>query len=271
MVENKSEIRNPKSEIKDSKSEQGNKIVTSKLNVWYDGKQALKDISLNVEMNEIMGVIGPSNSGKTSFLKTLNRLNELYPGSRTEGQVLLDGKDIFKEIDKHLLRKKVGIVFALPLPLPLSIFDNVAYGPRLHGIKDKKKITELVEQSLKSAAIWDEVKDRLKENAFKLSGGQQQRLCIARSLSLEPEVLLLDEPTSALDPISTSSIEELLHDLKKNYTIIIVTHNMQQAARVSDKTAFFYVGELVEFDNTKLMFTNPKDQRTQNYITGRFS
>ncbi len=270
MVENKSEIRNPKSEIKDSKSEQGNKIVTSKLNVWYDGKQALKDISLNVEMNEIMGVIGPSNSGKTSFLETLNRLNELYPGSRTEGQVLLDGKDIFKEIDKHLLRKKVGIVFALPLPLPLSIFDNVAYGPRLHGIKDKKKITELVEQSLKSAAIWDEVKDRLRENAFKLSGGQQQRLCIARTLAVEPDVVLYDEPCSGLDPISTLKIEEAMRELKKIYTQVLVTNNVKQSARVSDRTAFFLMGEMIELGATTQIFTSPKDKRTDDYISGRF-
>ncbi|MFA4946876.1 MAG: phosphate ABC transporter ATP-binding protein PstB [Candidatus Micrarchaeia archaeon] len=247
-----------------------NKIEISNLNVWYEGCQALKDISLHVEQKEILGIIGPSNSGKTSILKTLNRLNELYPGSRTEGKVLLDGKDVFHEIDKHELRKRVGIVFALPLPLPLSIFDNIAYGPRLHGIKDKKKLAEIVERSLRSSAIWDEVKDRLKASAFTLSGGQQQRLCIARTLAVEPEVILYDEPCSGLDPISTLKIEEAMRELKNNYTQVLVTNNVKQSARVSDRTAFFLMGDMIEIGVTAEMFTAPKDKRTDDYISGRF-
>ena len=243
------------------------KIQISKLNVWYEKHQAVKNLSLEVQANEILGVIGPSNSGKTSFLRTLNRLNELDPQSRTEGQALLDGQDIFTQIDKHLLRKRVGIVFALPLPLPLSIYDNVAYGPRLHGIK---KIDEIVEKALKAAAIWNEVKDRLQENAFKLSGGQQQRLCIARTLAVEPEVILYDEPCSGLDPISTLKVEEAMQELKKNYTQILVTNNVKQAARVSGRTAFFLMGELIEIGNTRQIFTAPRDKRTDDYITGRF-
>jgi phosphate transport system ATP-binding protein len=246
------------------------KIQITGLNVWYEGKHAIKGVSLEIEHKEILGVIGPSNSGKTSFLKTLNRLNELYPVSKTEGKVLLDGKDIFREIDMQILRKRVGIVFALPLPLPLSIFDNVAYGPRLHGMKDKNKLEEVVERSLRASAIWDEVKDRLSSSAFTLSGGQQQRLCIARTLAVEPEVILYDEPCSGLDPISTLKIEEAMRELKKNYTQVLVTNNVKQAARVSDRTAFFLMGELVELGTTTQMFTSPRDKRTDDYITGRF-
>jgi phosphate transport system ATP-binding protein len=243
------------------------KLEVKNLNIWYEKHQAVKGLSLEVQSNEILGIIGPSNSGKTSFLKTLNRLNELYPGTKTTGAVLLDKEDIFTAIDKHLLRKRVGIVFALPLPLPLSIYDNVAYGPRLHGLKN---VGELVEKSLKAAAIWDEVKDRLQTNAFKLSGGQQQRLCIARTLAVEPEVILYDEPCSGLDPISTLKIEEAMQELKKNYTQILVTNNVKQAARASDRTAFFLMGELIEIAPTGELFTVPRDKRTEDYITGRF-
>lgn len=244
-----------------------NKLQITNLNVWYEEQHAVRDISLDVQSNEILGIIGPSNSGKTSFLRTLNRMNELNPDARTTGQVLLDGIDIFKGIDKHLLRKRVGIVFALPLPLPLSIFDNIAYGPRMHGIK---KVNDIVEKALKAAAIWEEVKDRLHENAFKLSGGQQQRLCIARTLAVEPDVILYDEPCSGLDPISTLKIEEAMQELKKNYTQVLVTNNVKQAARASDRTAFFLMGEMVEIGMTKEIFTVPKDKRTEDYITGRF-
>ena len=246
------------------------KLQISNLNVWYEKNHAVKELNLEVQPNEILGIIGPSNSGKTSFLKTLNRLNELYPNTKTTGEGLLDGKDIFKEVDKHLLRKRVGIVFALPLPLPLSIFDNVAYGPRLHGVKNQAELSEIVEKSLQAAAIWDEVKDRLKSGAFKLSGGQQQRLCIARTLAVEPEVILYDEPCSGLDPISTLKIEEAMQQLKQKYTQILVTNNVKQAARASDRTAFFLLGELVEIGETKQIFTVPRDQRTEDYVTGRF-
>jgi len=246
------------------------KIKVKNLNVYFDAVRVVKELSLEVEANEILGIIGPSNSGKTSFLKTLNRLNELYLNSRTTGEVYLDGKDIFIEIDKHLLRKRIGIVFALPLPLPLSIFDNVAYGPRLHGIINKEDLSQIVEKALRAAAIWDEVKDRLNSSAFRLSGGQQQRLCIARTLAVEPEVILYDEPCSGLDPISTLKIEEAMQELKKNYTQILVTNNVKQAARVSDRTAFFLMGELIEIDETKQIFTAPKDKRTEDYVTGRF-
>lgn len=246
------------------------KIKVSGLNVWYEKNQAVKGINLEVKKHEILGIIGPANSGKTSFLRTLNRMNELYPGTRTTGEVLLDGKDIFRQVDLQLLRKRLGIVFAMPLPLPLSIFDNVAYGPRLHGIKNKGELSELVERSLKAAAIWDEVKDRLQTSAFKLSGGQQQRLCIARTLAVGPEVILYDEPCSGLDPISTLKIEEAMQELKKNYTQIIVTNNVKQAARASDRTAFFLMGELVEIGETNQLFTVPRDKRTEDYITGRF-
>jgi phosphate transport system ATP-binding protein len=250
----KEKIRNSKFEIRN-------------LNVWYDKHCAVKALNLEVKTNEILGIIGPSNSGKTSFLRTLNRMNELNPSAKTTGQVLLDGVDIFRGIDKHILRKRVGIVFALPLPLPLSIFDNIAYGPRMHGIK---KVADIVEKALKAAAIWGEVKDRLKTNAFKLSGGQQQRLCIARTLAVEPEVILYDEPCSGLDPVSTLKIEEAMQELKKSYTQVLVTNNVKQAARVSDRTAFFLMGELIEIDETKKLFTNPSDKRTDDYVTGRF-
>lgn len=246
------------------------KIKVSNLNVYYDGAPAVKDLSLEVREHEILGVIGPSNSGKTSFLRTLNRMNELYPHSRTEGKVLLDGKNIFREIDLQLLRKRVGVVFALPLPLPLSIFDNVAYGPRLHGVRSRAKLAEIVETSLKAAAIWDEVKDRLETLAFKLSGGQQQRLCIARTLAVEPDVIMYDEPCSGLDPISTAKVEEAMRQLKARYTQILVTNNVKQSARVADRTAFFLMGELVEIGETTQIFTAPRDKRTEDYITGRF-
>jgi len=246
-----------------------NKIEVKNLNVFFEGVHAVKNLSLEVKEHDILGIIGPSNSGKTSFLKALNRLNELYPNSRTSGEILLDGVRI-KEIDKHSVRKRVGIVFALPLPFPLSIFDNIAYGPRMHGIKNRARLSEIVEKSLKAAAIWDEVKDRLQTNAFKLSGGQQQRLCIARTLAVEPEVILYDEPCSGLDPISTLKVEEAMQELKKNYTQILVTNNVKQSARVSNRTAFFLMGEMIEIGETKQVFTVPKDKRTEDYITGRF-
>ena len=245
------------------------KIDIRKLNIWYEDYHALKGLTLEVAEHEILGVIGPSNSGKSSFIKALNRMNELNPRSRTAGEILLDGENI-SALDKHFLRKRVGIVFALPLPLPLSVFDNVAYGPRLHGVKDKKKLSEIVEQSLRAAAIWDEVKDRLDTGAFKLSGGQQQRLCIARTLAVAPEVILYDEPCSGLDPISTAKVEEAMRQLKKDYTQILVTNNVKQSARVADRTAFFLMGDLVEIGATPQMFTAPRDQRTEDYITGRF-
>ena len=245
------------------------KLDIYKLNVFFDSNKVVKDLTLQVEPNEILGIIGPSNSGKTSFLKTLNRLNELYRNCSTTGLVKLDGKNIH-DIDIQILRKKIGIVFALPLPLPLTIFDNVAYGPRMHGIKNRSKLAEIVEKSLTSSAIWDEVKDRLNEPAFRLSGGQQQRLCIARTLAVEPEVILYDEPCSGLDPISTQKIEDAMRQLRSNYTQILVTNNVKQAARVSDRTAFFLMGELVEISNTGDLFTSPKDKRTEEYITGRF-
>ncbi|MBI5399225.1 phosphate ABC transporter ATP-binding protein [Candidatus Saganbacteria bacterium] len=246
------------------------KITVDKLTVNFDGLAAVKDLSLTVEENEILGVIGPANSGKTSFLKTLNRLNDLYPNSRTTGRVLLDHDDIFCRKEIQELRRRVGIVFAMPLPLPLSIFDNIAYGPRLHGVKNKARLTEIVEKSLMAAAIWDEVKNRLETSAFKLSGGQQQRLCIARTLAVEPEVILYDEPCSGLDPISTLKVEEAMRRLRQNYTQILVTNNVKQAARVSSRTAFFLMGEMVEIDETSRLFTTPKDKRTEDYITGRF-
>jgi phosphate transport system ATP-binding protein len=246
------------------------KLDVFKLNVFFDSNKVVKDLTLQVEANEILGIIGPSNSGKTSFLKTLNRLNELYKNCSTTGLIKLDGKNIYHDIDIQILRKKIGIVFALPLPLPLTIFDNVAYGPRMHGIKNRSKLEEIVEKSLISSAIWDEVKDRLNEPAFRLSGGQQQRLCIARTLAVEPEAILYDEPCSGLDPISTQKVEEAMRQLKTNYTQILVTNNVKQAARVSDRTAFFLMGELVEIGNTRELFTAPKNKRTEEYITGRF-
>ena len=247
------------------------KIVIEHLNLWYGSFQALKDINLRLPANEITAFIGPSGCGKSTLLKSLNRMNDLVEGCRIEGTVTLDGEDIFsRKMDVNLLRKRVGMVFQKPNPFPMSIYDNVAYGPRTHGIRSRVKLDEIVEKSLRGAAIWDEVKDRLKKSALGMSGGQQQRLCIARALAVEPEVLLMDEPTSALDPISTSRIEELAMELKKDYTIVMVTHNMQQAARISDKCAFFLVGDLIEFGETEQVFSMPKDKRTEDYITGRF-
>ena len=247
------------------------KIVIEHLNLWYGSFQALKDINLRLPANEITAFIGPSGCGKSTLLKSLNRMNDLVEGCRIEGTVTLDGEDIFsRKIDVNLLRKRVGMVFQKPNPFPMSIYDNVAYGPRTHGIRSRVKLDEIVEKSLRGAAIWDEVKDRLKKSALGMSGGQQQRLCIARALAVEPEVLLMDEPTSALDPISTSRIEELAMELKKDYTIVMVTHNMQQAARISDKTAFFLLGDMVEFGPTEKIFSMPQDRRTEDYITGRF-
>ena len=247
------------------------KIVIEHLNLWYGSFQALKDINLRLPANEITAFIGPSGCGKSTLLKSLNRMNDLVEGCRIEGTVTLDGEDIFsRKMDVNLLRKRVGMVFQKPNPFPMSIYDNVAYGPRTHGIRSRVKLDEIVEKSLRGAAIWDEVKDRLNKSALGMSGGQQQRLCIARALAVEPEVLLMDEPTSALDPISTSRIEELAMELKKDYTIVMVTHNMQQAARISDKTAFFLLGDMVEFGPTEKIFSMPQDRRTEDYITGRF-
>ena len=247
------------------------KIVIEHLNLWYGSFQALKDINLRLPANEITAFIGPSGCGKSTLLKSLNRMNDLVEGCRIEGTVTLDGEDIFsRKMDVNLLRKRVGMVFQKPNPFPMSIYDNVAYGPRTHGIRSRVKLDEIVEKSLRGAAIWDEVKDRLKKSALGMSGGQQQRLCIARALAVEPEVLLMDEPTSALDPISTSRIEELAMELKKDYTIVMVTHNMQQAARISDKTAFFLLGDMVEFGPAEQIFSMPQDRRTEDYITGRF-
>ncbi len=245
-------------------------IVTEDLNLWYGTSQALKHISMQISEKEITALIGPSGCGKSTYLKTLNRMNDLVEGCRIEGKVTLSGVDIYREIDVNILRKRVGMVFQKPNPFPMSIYDNVAYGPRIHGIRSKVKLDEIVERSLMQAAIWDECKDRLKKSALGMSGGQQQRLCIARALAVEPEVLLMDEPTSALDPISTSKIEDLAMELKEKYTIIMVTHNMQQAVRIADKTAFFLLGEVVEFDDTQTMFSTPSDKRTEDYITGRF-
>ena len=245
-------------------------IKVEGLNLWYNENHALKDINISIPQNKITALIGPSGCGKSTFLKTLNRMNDLVEGCRTEGLVTLDGVNIFKDIDDTVLRKRVGMVFQKPNPFPMSIFDNVAYGPRIHGIRSRIKLEEIVERALKQAAIWDELKDRLKKSALGLSGGQQQRLCIARALAVEPEVLLMDEPTSALDPISTSKIEDLVLELKDNYTIIMVTHNMQQATRVADNTAFFLLGEVVEYTETEKMFSKPADKRTEDYITGRF-
>ncbi len=245
-------------------------IKVEGLNLWYNENHALKDINISIPQNKITALIGPSGCGKSTFLKTLNRMNDLVEGCRTEGLVTLDGVNIFKDIDDTVLRKRVGMVFQKPNPFPMSIFDNVAYGPRIHGIRSRIKLEEIVERALKQAAIWDECKDRLKKSALSMSGGQQQRLCIARALAVEPEVLLMDEPTSALDPISTSKIEDLAMELREKYTIIMVTHNMQQAVRVADKTAFFLLGEIVEYDDTEKMFSAPRDKRTEDYITGRF-
>jgi len=247
------------------------KISTSHLNLYYGTNQALKDVNLNLFTNKITAFIGPSGCGKSTYLKTLNRMNDLVPSVKIEGEVLLDEENIYDpRVDTTLLRKKIGMVFQQPNPFPMSIYDNVAYGPRIHGIKNKSELDDIVERSLKGAALWDEVSDRLKKSALGLSGGQQQRLCIARALAVEPEVLLMDEPTSALDPISTLKIEDLMDELKEKYTVAIVTHNMQQATRIADYTAFFLVGEVVEYAPTTELFTAPKDKRTEDYITGRF-
>ena len=246
------------------------KFVIQNLDLYYDKFQALKNINLNLPEKEISAFIGPSGCGKSTLLKTLNRMNDLVEGCKITGKVTLDGEDIFGKMDVYQLRRRVGMVFQKPNPFPMSIYDNIAFGPRTHGVRSKAKLDEIVERSLRQAAIWDEVKDRLKKSALGMSGGQQQRLCIARALAVEPDVLLMDEPTSALDPISTSKIEDLAMELKEQYTIIIVTHNMQQAARISDKTAFFLLGELVEFGNTEQMFSMPKNKKTEDYITGRF-
>lgn len=246
------------------------KIKVENLDLYYGNFQALKNINLGMQQNEITAFIGPSGCGKSTLLKSLNRMNDLIEGCKITGQVTLDGEDIYGNMDINLLRKRVGMVFQKPNPFPMSIYDNIAFGPRTHGIKSKAKLDDIVERSLRDAAIWDEAKDRLKKSALGMSGGQQQRLCIARALAVHPEVLLMDEPTSALDPISTAKIEDLAIELKKQYTIIIVTHNMQQAVRISDKTAFFLLGEMVEFAPTDEMFSMPKDKRTEDYITGRF-
>ena len=247
------------------------KIVTDNLSLFYGSKQALKNISLDVHPQKVTALIGPSGCGKSTFLRSLNRMNDLIKNVKISGKVFIDGKDIYNSrIDVVNLRKRVGMVFQKPNPFPLSIFDNVIYGNRLNGTRRKKKLAEIVERSLKQAALWDEVKDRLNTPGLGLSGGQQQRLCIARTLAVEPEIVLMDEPASALDPISTAKIEELIHELKKQYTIVIVTHNMQQAARVSDYTGFFYIGELIEFDKTTKIFTKPQNKKTEDYVTGRF-
>lgn len=249
-----------------------NKVFEIKdLCLYYSGVQALKAVSMDIPQNKITALIGPSGCGKSTFLKTLNRMNDLIPGVTVSGNVAYHGQDIFsKEVDVTSLRREIGMVFQKPNPFPMSIYDNIAYGPRTHGVRNKVKLDDLVERSLRDAAIWDEVKDRLKKPALGLSGGQQQRLCIARALAVEPQVLLMDEPTSALDPISTAKIEELAMELKTKYTIVIVTHNMQQALRISDKTAFFLLGEVIEFDETQKLFSMPGDKRTEDYITGRF-
>ena len=248
-----------------------NKFEVSNMDLYYGSFHALKNININIPEREITAFIGPSGCGKSTFLKSLNRMNDLVEGCRISGDIKLDGVDIYKDkMDVNVLRKRVGMVFQKPNPFPMSIYDNVAYGPRTHGIKSKSRLDDIVEKSLQGAAIWDEVKDRLKKSALGLSGGQQQRLCIARALAVEPDILLMDEATSALDPISTSKIEDLIADLKQNYTIVIVTHNMQQATRVSDKCAFFLLGQLIEFGDTTQLFSMPRDKRTEDYITGRF-
>ncbi len=246
------------------------KFTVKNLDLWYNDFKALKSINLSMPENRITAFIGPSGCGKSTLLKTLNRMNDLVEGCRITGEVLLDGESIYGDMDVNLLRKRVGMVFQKPNPFPMSIYDNIAFGPRTHGIRSKAKLDDIVEESLRDAAIWDETKDKLKKSALAMSGGQQQRLCIARALAVKPEVLLMDEPTSALDPISTSKIEDLAAELKKKYTIIMVTHNMQQAVRISDYTAFFLLGEVIEFSETEKMFSNPKEKRTEDYITGRF-
>ena len=245
-------------------------IETKNLDLYYGTNKALKNINMNINQNEVTALIGPSGCGKSTFLRTLNRMNDLIEGVKVTGEVLFEGKNIYDDYDEIALRKRVGMVFQKANPFPMSIYDNIAYGPKIHGIKDKKTLDEIVERSLRGAALWDETKDRLKKSALGLSGGQQQRLCIARTLAVSPEVILMDEPTSALDPISTSKVEELMDELKKKYTVIIVTHNMQQAGRIADKTAFFLNGEVIEFGKTEYIFYKPKDKRTEDYITGRF-
>ena len=246
------------------------KLSIQNLDLYYGAFQALKGIEMNIGEHEITALIGPSGCGKSTLLKSINRMNDLVEGCRITGNILLDGEDVYKGMDVSLLRRRVGMVFQKPNPFPMSVYDNIAYGPRTHGVRSRIMLDEIVEKSLRDAAIWDEVKDRLKKSAIALSGGQQQRLCIARALAVEPEVLLMDEPTSALDPISTTKIEELAGQLKNRYTIVIVTHNMQQAARISDKTAFFLLGDMVEYDCTDNIFSMPRDKRTEDYITGRF-
>ena len=246
------------------------KLTISNMELYYGDFKALKGINLNIQANEITAFLGPSGFGKSTLLKSLNRMNDLVEGCRITGSILLDGEDIYGDMDINLLRKRVGMVFQKPNPFPMSVYDNIAYGPRTHGIRSKAQLDDIVEKSLRDAAIWDELKDRLKKSALGLSGGQQQRLCIARALAVQPEVLLMDEPTSALDPISTSKIEDLAVELKKDYTIVMVTHNMQQAARISDKTAFFLMGEVIEFGETEQIFSMPKNKKTEDYITGRF-
>ena len=246
------------------------KLETTDLHLWYGNFEALKGISMAIPEKEITAFIGPSGCGKSTYLKTLNRMNDLVEGCRIQGKVTLDGEDIYGNMDVNLLRRRVGMVFQKPNPFPMSIYDNIAYGPRIHGVRSKAKLDEIAETSLRQAAIWEETKDKLKKSALGLSGGQQQRLCIARALAVEPEVLLMDEPTSALDPISTAKIEDLALELKKRYTIVIVTHNMQQAVRISDRTAFFLLGDLIEYAPTEQLFSTPVDKRTEDYITGRF-
>lgn len=246
------------------------KISIKNLDLFYGSFQALHSINMDIYENEITAFIGPSGCGKSTLLKSLNRMNDLVEGCRIEGEILLDGKNLFEDIDVNILRKRVGMVFQKPNPFPMSIYDNIAYGPRTHGLKKKSELDEIVEKSLRGAAIWDEVKDRLNKSALGMSGGHQQRLCIARALAVNPEVLLMDEPTSALDPISTGKIEELLDELRKQFTIVIVTHNMQQAARISDKTAFFLLGNMIEYGDTEQIFSSPRNKKTEDYITGRF-
>ena len=247
-----------------------NKFTVENLNLHYGDFHALKNISINIPANEITAFIGPSGCGKSTFLKTLNRMNDLVEGCKIDGKIFMDQEDVYGKMDVNMLRKRVGMVFQKPNPFPMSVYDNIAFGPRTHGIHSRSQLDDIVEKSLRDAAIWDELKDRLKKSALGLSGGQQQRLCIARALAVQPEVILMDEPTSALDPISTNKIEDLVLDLKKDYTIIMVTHNMQQATRVSDNTAFFLLGEVIEFDKTEKLFSMPRDKRTEDYITGRF-
>ena len=247
-----------------------NKFTVENLDLYYGDFKALKNINLNIAPNEITAFIGPSGCGKSTLLKSMNRMNDLVEGCKITGKMLLDNEDIYGDMDTNLLRKRVGMVFQKPNPFPMSIYDNIAYGPRTHGIRSRVRLDEIVEKSLRGAAIWDEVKDKLKKSALAMSGGQQQRLCIARALAVEPEVLLMDEPTSSLDPISTSKIEDLAMELKKKYTIVMVTHNMQQAVRISDKTAFFLLGEVIEYDKTEKLFSMPSNKKTEDYITGRF-